>query len=518
VPGLPGITQKGACGGLPPRPPPAGGKRKAAPAAAAASPESSGDWPSQPRPASAAAAAAAALKRPRVDAPPPPLPRSLTQRGAAAAAAAASQPAAAGFAFPPLPPADLEGSLEAMAANYATLEAHCEALQREVGELKAGAGGVAAGMDAMLGDHDALVRAHGERAAALAAHWKEEADRLAALVRELGGEERAAAARRLEADLLAAQATMAELEAARLERDRSIVELQKRNAFLERHARVVATADKCVGGGAPGADAGCQAPSAGPGMLAARAMAPEGAPGSAAYAYGGAAGGPAAHAMAATYSLEHQRTGRRPAPAGGSGSNMRLASGGAAGGGPGALATAESVQHAADAARRRGSAPPALLRQQLLFASLSRSGGLAPVAEAPEGSAASAGGGAAAPAPAGSLPPRSGALLYAAGLASTPLPGGRYRFTHEATGFAFELGPAAAYPDLASDDDDDDAGEMAYKPVALPRAVAPFLEPELMGSLLGDGGFRFQEAQREVLMTVIEGALAKAKAAAAAAR
>jgi hypothetical protein len=307
---------------------------------------------------------------------------------------------------------------------------------------------------------------------------------------------------------------MAELEAARLERDRSIAELQKRNAFLERHARVVATADKCVGGGAPGADAGCQAPSAGPGMLAARAMAPEGAPGSAAYAYGGAAGGPAAQAMAATYSLEHQRTGRRPAPAGGSGSNMRLASGG----GPAALATAESVQQAADAARHRGSAPPALLRQQLLFASLSRSGGLAPVAEAPEGSAASAGGAGAAPAPAGSLPPRSGALLYAAGLSSTPLPGGRYRFTHEPTGFAFELGPAAAYPDLASDDDDGDAGEMAYKPVALPPAVAPFLEPELMGSLLGDGGFRFQEAQREVLMTVIEGALAKAKAATAAVR
>ena len=97
----------------------------------------------------------------------------------------------------------------------------------------------------------------------------------------------------LRAELAAAQDELAGAQLESLERERELVRLRARNAFLERFARVPETADRCVQtDSAAGHSAGCQAPTLVPSlvpMLEARALAPEGAEGQSVVYRGGKA-------------------------------------------------------------------------------------------------------------------------------------------------------------------------------------------------------------------------------------
>ena len=130
------------------------------------------------------------------------------------------------------------------------------------------------------------VREHGQAAAEVAEHWKREAEKLAAMidrdeVRELSQKLRQAESRASELEM-----EIHDLKVSCLEKDGRITELQKRNTFLERYARVHSMSDKCVGTDNPQAvDVGVQAPHGIP-TLHARSMAPEGAPASSLYTYG----------------------------------------------------------------------------------------------------------------------------------------------------------------------------------------------------------------------------------------
>ena len=130
------------------------------------------------------------------------------------------------------------------------------------------------------------VREHGKAASEVANHWKSEAERLAELLDKEHVSELNQTIRELKSRISELELEVNDLTISKMEKESRITELQKRNTFLEKYARIYSTADKCVGTDQiHGVDVGVQAPH-GVAQLKARSMAPEGAPSSSMYTYG----------------------------------------------------------------------------------------------------------------------------------------------------------------------------------------------------------------------------------------
>lgn len=433
----------------------------------------------------------------------------------------------------PFPATATLDQLEEMSANFSALAALCEQLQEENAALKSAR--LRDDVETILAQQNEHVLQHGKKASELAAHWREEAERLAALVEASGIETTQAQSRALTAELAAVRQAMLDAEMAAAEKEKVLVQLQKRNAFLERYARVVDTQNKCIGtDDTPQNVAAVQVPSAGPPMYQARAMAPEGAPGSGLYAFypagSGVSGGSIGLGVDAPYPLPGQRTMPHLPTVLPSGSDMRLA-------------TAESVQgvNGHVPRGRRVSAPPAPVHlvarrgqnaadvsRQIQFYSNSNQadpaavragnvgGGLAPVPEGdcdedivavqhgqheyslPQTHLQTTSG-------SGPLPPRDQALAWLFNIDFTPVKG-KMMYTHRLTGYRFTVGPAPVDPDGESDDGGID---MQYCPLSLGTA-----EPYLLATSLGETlteEFCFRSEQRTFLMDAISKALAAAE-------
>eukprot|EP00887_Chlorella_sp_A99_P003243 scaffold9.g3243.t1 len=209
-----------------------------------------------------------------------PAPRPTPTAEPAASPAAGANPAAAAA---PGAGASAEALVEHFSASFRALQAEYDRLQQQYEDLKGAK--INEEVQQLLEQHNKYVADHGAKAAELAEHWRLEAERQEELGQEGGAA--AAAARQLQAELLAAQQGLLDLEAAALDKDKRIAELERRNVFLERHARIPVLADKCVQTDDAGvAHTAAQAPSLQPSgveLLEARALAPEGAAGGSVY-------------------------------------------------------------------------------------------------------------------------------------------------------------------------------------------------------------------------------------------
>ena len=355
-----------------------------------------------------------------------------------------------------------------------------------------------------------------EKASDLAAHWREEAEKMAALLAESRVEEVAVQNRTLRAELATARQALLDMEVAKTEQDKALVELQKRNVHLERYARKKPQmSNKCVGTDDP-------VP-----IMQARAMAPEGAAGSSLYRgiYPGmqhenmmmqnTQQQPAGFGVDAPYSLRNQLT----VPPFNSGSDMHVVSNGQ----PQPQQqvqhmTEESVQANARANMRgrRVSAPvagplqarpgqtAADVSRQIQFYSNSLSAvpeeeAEAAVAEAPRPRETSsparqqqqqqAGSGAPST---GGLLSRGQGLMLAAHMDAKPLKGGKFQYTHHLTGYTFILGndPDPTDPTMPELD-------IHYEPISFGTAEAALRkvcsnQPDL---LLEEGWFSEEQAE-----------------------
>ena len=263
------------------------------------------------------------------------------------------------FRFSPLPSLNgVERELEESRRNFDALQTIYLQLQEENTALKKV--NIRDQVEELIAQQGDIVLEHGAKASEVAAHWREEAEKMAALLAESRVEELAAQNRSVRAELATARQALLDTEVEKTEREKTVVQLQKRNTHLERYARMKpAMANKCIGTG----DAGVH-------VMQARAMAPEGAAGSSLYvaAHGGGyvstmnITGLMGLGVDAPYSLRGQRTVAHAATAVGdgrgtmvsaaaaaavlSGSDMHLASNHnhAAAGGGGDNLTASSVQ------------------------------------------------------------------------------------------------------------------------------------------------------------------------------
>jgi hypothetical protein len=356
-------------------------------------------------------------------------------------------PAAVPLTFSALPgESELATALQQSHTLNAELRALCQQLQAENAELKDSR--VRQELDELLAGHDARVEEHCRKASELANYWRDEAARLAEQLEQAGAGDLAAEARTLRSDLATARQAIMDMERAAAEKDKEINVLQRRNAFLERHARVPEVSDKCtVTDVQPTATAAVQTRE-GVQLMQARAMAPEGAAASSMYTYSQPAGG---RQQEDSFTLPGQRTAARPARNNKMGMHSSLA------GSDMQLETLESVQGRAHDGRRLsmpavagGTMQHQLLAarratldpQQIQFYSNSRSRGLDAVQEEPEDDPPAQ----AAPQPtstitSGTLLPEEEALVRLTGFVGEPKRGNGFRFTHVESGFAFELYP-----------------------------------------------------------------------------
>lgn len=527
VPGLPGVIQRPpevvpvTAAPSPPAARPASVKRKAPPPPADKTPVPAKQVPSRmplPPPAEVEPISQSkSSKRSKRAAAPPKAATSLQP-----AAPLALPPSPESFTFSPLPgTSDLEKQLEESRRNFLALQAVYQELQDENTALKQTS--IREQVEDLFAQHTERVLEHGEKASELAAHWREEAERMAALLAESRVEEVTAQNRSLRAELATARQALLDMEVEKTEKDKSIVELQKRNVLLERYARKKPpTVDKCVG-----TDEVVP-------VMQARAMAPEGAEGSSMYKgfHPSASAGyqqhnqyqqqqPQGPGADAPYSLRGQRTVAHAATAIPSGSDMQLASVGQ----PyqqqqkqqqqvSQFPTAESVQAQGRAGMRgrRVSAPPApvnlMARPGQTAIDVSRqiqfySNSLSAVPEEEEPAAAAAVIHADPPsAPQQqrvvqqqpSVAPSSGpvlsrgqALMMAAHMDVIPLKGGKFQYAHQPTGYCFVLGncPDPEEPHLIV---------QHYQPISLGTAE-PALREAAKEVLLEEGWFSDDEAE-----------------------
>ena len=191
-----------------------------------------------------------------------------------------SSPAVIDFSPLPPPPSDVQRQLEQSRRNFTELQAVYLALQEENTALKNAS--IRDQVEELFAQHSQRVQEHGEKATELATQWREEAQTLADVVGETRVEVVTAENRQLRADLATARQALLDLEVKKLEKEKAVVELQKRNSFLEKVARKKPPmVNRCIG--TDGTDgyamhAGVQVPSfpAPLPMHQARAMAPEG--------------------------------------------------------------------------------------------------------------------------------------------------------------------------------------------------------------------------------------------------
>jgi len=394
----------------------------------------------------------------------------------------------------PLPPSDIADQLDEMRAHFASMANLCTKLQEENAELKSSR--IRDDVEEVIAQQTTHVLEHGRKASELAQHWKDEAERMAELVEQLRGGVVQDDLRSVNAELATARQALLDMDISCAQREKALVELQKRNKFLERHARVPNTEDKCVGTDTPqGVNTWVQAPH-GMEMMQARAFVPEGAAGSSLYISGPGVGIEAApgHVVDESYTLHRQRT----VPFGLNGSSdMHLDS--QRRGLPG---TGESVLQRV-AGSRRMSAPAAPLvgpdgmPRQIQFYSTSggRSGGLDAVPEEEPANGASI------------VPGGEPELLAMCGMIAASLPGGRTLYTHPFTGFRFEIGLAPPDTDDATDVDSVRM-DLQYRPIAFGTAHAYIASiPDFGEFLLSD--FQFASSKRLLLMRLITEGLAK---------
>lgn len=187
-----------------------------------------------------------------------------------------------------------------MRANFASLAELCTQLQEENEILKKAR--IQEDVEELIAQQNARVTEHGRKASELAAHWQDEAERLARQVEELQGNVIHDEMRSLRSQITALQQAIIDRDVAEAEKAKAIVELQQRNKFLERHARIPITSEKCVGTDP------VTIVSAAVHLPQARALIPEGADGSSLY-IGGGRGTMYRHPTGdASFSLKHQQT------------------------------------------------------------------------------------------------------------------------------------------------------------------------------------------------------------------
>ena len=174
--------------------------------------------------------------------------------------------------------------VQEMRESMASLVELCQKLEEENAALKDLK--IREDIEQVIEIQNEKVRDHGQAASDVANHWKSEAERLADLLDKDCIEDRTQKIRELQSRVSELELEVNDLKIEKIEKDSRIVELQKRNTFLEKYARIYSTADKCVGTDqSHGIDVGIQAPH-GVVKLQARSMAPEGIPSNSMYTYG----------------------------------------------------------------------------------------------------------------------------------------------------------------------------------------------------------------------------------------
>lgn len=174
--------------------------------------------------------------------------------------------------------------VQEMRESMASLVELCQKLEEENAALKDLK--IREDIEQVIEIQNEKVRDHGQAASDVANHWKAEAERLAELLDKDHVEELSQKIRELQSRISELELEASDLKIETIEKDSRIIELQKRNTFLEKYARIYSTADKCVGTDqSSGIDVGIQAPH-GIVNLKARSMAPEGAPSNSIYTYG----------------------------------------------------------------------------------------------------------------------------------------------------------------------------------------------------------------------------------------
>lgn len=174
--------------------------------------------------------------------------------------------------------------VQEMRESMASLVELCQKLEEENAALKDLK--IREDIEQVIEIQNEKVREHGQAASDVANHWKSEAERLAALLDKDHVDELNQKIRELQSRVSELELEANDLKVEKIEKDSRIVELQKRNTFLEKYARIYSTSDKCVGTDqSHGVDVGIQAPH-GIANLKARSMAPEGIPTNSIYTYG----------------------------------------------------------------------------------------------------------------------------------------------------------------------------------------------------------------------------------------
>lgn len=174
--------------------------------------------------------------------------------------------------------------VQEMRESMASLVALCQKLEEENAALKDLK--IREDIEQVIEIQNEKVREHGQAASNVANHWKTEAERLAELLDNDHVGELNQKIRELESRVSELELEANDLKIEKIEKDSRIIELQKRNTFLEKYARIYSTSDKCVGTDqSQGIDVGIQAPH-GVVKLQAKSMAPEGIPSNSIYTYG----------------------------------------------------------------------------------------------------------------------------------------------------------------------------------------------------------------------------------------
>jgi len=174
--------------------------------------------------------------------------------------------------------------VQEMRESMASLVELCQKLEEENAALKDLK--IREDIEQVIEIQNEKVREHGQAASEVANHWKSEAERLADLLDKDHIEDLKQKIRELQSRVSELELEANDLKIEKIEKDSRLIELQKRNTFLEKYARIYSTADKCVGTDQMhGIDVGIQAPH-GVVKLQARSMAPEGIPSNSIYTYG----------------------------------------------------------------------------------------------------------------------------------------------------------------------------------------------------------------------------------------
>lgn len=132
--------------------------------------------------------------------------------------------------------------IQEMRESMASLVDLCKKLEEENAALKDLK--IREDIEQVIEIQNEKVREHGKAAAEVAEHWKSEAERLADLVDTDKVGELNQQARELQSRISELELEVNDLSISNLEKESRITELQKRNAFLEKYARIYSTADK----------------------------------------------------------------------------------------------------------------------------------------------------------------------------------------------------------------------------------------------------------------------------------